>query len=277
MIVLGTTMGTQSEIPDGVRRVFAQGFRVADVAGPLASFDEATPAAEVGRSLDAAHADVAGVRRDGQVFGFVERPLPDYGPCGDAARPFDGAPVLPEFAPLSSAVRALAAAPRAFVTAFGRVAGVVTRADMGKAPVRMWLFGMVTLIELRYSRLIEQLCPDESWRRYLSEGRLKKAEELLAERRRRRQELTLIDCLQLADKGQIIARDEGIRARTVFRSRSKAEEGIKMLEGLRNDLAHAQDLVACDWDAIVLLADHLERALAGEGPWAGVDAGDGGP
>ena len=38
-----------------------------------------------------------------------------------------------------------------------------------------------------------------------------------------------------------------------------------MLEGLRNNLAHAQDIVSCDWDAIVRLSDHLDRVLKGEG------------
>jgi hypothetical protein len=180
------------------------------------------------------------------------------------AKPLAAGAVLPGEAPLAAAVRVLADAPRVFVTAFGAVAGIVTRADMLKAPARMWLFGMVTLIELRYARLIERLCPGEAWRQYLSEGRLKKAEELLAERRRRSQDLTLLDCLQLSDKGQIVARNEQVRRLTVYPSRGKAEEGIKMLEGLRNSLAHAQDIVASDWDAIVRLSDHLERVVAGE-------------
>jgi CBS domain-containing protein len=257
-------MSTQPQIPDGVRRIFDEGFRVADVAEPLASFDEATPAEDVGRFMDEANFDVVGVRRGGQVWGFVERPLSAAGPCGAAAVPFDGPATLPDSAPLSAAVRVLAAAPRGFVTAFGRVAGIVTRADMLKPPVRMWLFGVVTLIELRYARLIEQFCPDGSWRQYLSEGRLKKAEELLAERRRRHQDLTLLDCLQLSDKGQIVARNEQIRRLTIFPSRTQAEEAIRMLEGLRNNLAHAQDIVSSDWDAIVRLNDHLDRALGGE-------------
>jgi hypothetical protein len=147
------------------------------------------------------------------------------------------------------------------VAAFGRVAGIVTRADMQKPPVRMWLFGIATLIELRYARMIEQFCPDGSWRQYLSAGRLKKAEDLLTERRRRHQDLTLLDCLQLSDKGQIVARDERIRSQTIFSSRGQAEEGVKMLEGLRNSLAHAQDIVSCDWDAIVRLSDELSCAL----------------
>ena len=38
---------------------------------------------------------------------------------------------------------------------------------------------------------------------------------LLAERQRCNQSLRLIDCLQLADKGQIVARDSTIREETV--------------------------------------------------------------
>jgi hypothetical protein len=256
-------VSTRPLVPDGIRRVFAEGFRVADIAEPLASFDDTTPAADVERFAAAADFDVVGVRRGGMVWGFAERPLPETGPCGPAAVPFAGDATLPDSAPLAAAVRVLAAAPRVFVAAFGRVAGIVTRADVQKPPVRMWLFGIVTLIELRYARLIEEFCPDESWRQYLSAGRLKKAEELLAERRRRSRELTLFDCLQLSDKGQIVARDERIRRMTIFPSRSQAEQGVKMLEGLRNNLAHAQDIVSCDWDAVVRLSEQLERVMSG--------------
>ena len=258
-----------SQFPDGVRRVFAEAFRVADIAEPLASFDESTPSPDVMQFLEKANCEVAGVRRAGQVWGFVACPLPDAGPCGAAANPFDEGAVLADSAPLTAAVGALSAAPWVFVTVFGRVAGIVTRADLAKPPVRMWLFGMVTLIELRYARLIERHHPAESWRQYISAGRLKKAEELLAERRRRNHRgLTLLDCLQLSDKGQIVARDERIRRLTIFSSRRQAEEGIKMLEGLRNSLAHAQDIVASDWDAIVRLADQLDRVLKTESPWS---------
>ena len=123
------------EIPDGVRRIFAEGFRVADVAEPLASFDDATPAGDVGRFMDGAIFDVVGVRRGGQVWGFVERPLPDAGPCGIAAMPFDGPAILPDSAPLSAAVQCPGwLAPRVFVTAFGRVAGIVNVAGTLRVP-----------------------------------------------------------------------------------------------------------------------------------------------
>jgi hypothetical protein len=207
---------------------------------------------------------VVGIRRGGRVSGFAERAALGAGLCGDVAREFAPAALLTDSAPLSAAVRALAAEPQAFVTAFGEVAGVVMRDDLQKPPARMWLFGMVTLIELRYTGLIAEHCPGESWREFLSEGRLRKAEELMAERRRRQRPVGLLDCLQLSDKGTIVAKNDAIRARTIFASRRQAEDGVRLLEGLRNDLAHAQDVVSTDWEAIVQLSGHLDRALGGE-------------
>ena len=78
-------MPAAPRFPDALRRVFAEAFRVADVAEPLASFDETTPAAAASRVMADAGYDAAGVRRGGHVWGYVEAPLPDSGPCGAAA------------------------------------------------------------------------------------------------------------------------------------------------------------------------------------------------
>ena len=44
---------------------------------------------------------------------------------------------------------------------------------------------------------------------------------------------------------------------TIFPSRRAAEDAIKTLERLRNNLAHAQDVVTSDWDAIVRLGEFV--------------------
>ena len=73
--------------------------------------------------------------------------------------------------------------------------------DLQKPPVRMWLFGMITLIEMRISRLIEQMCPGDSWKQYVSQSRLQKADALLEERRRRNQSLELIHVIVHSPEG----------------------------------------------------------------------------
>jgi len=122
---------------------------------------------------------------------------------------------------------------------------------------------MITLIEMRFARLIGQLCPEDGWKQFLSEARVQKAEELLAERIRRDQNLELLDCLQFADKGQIVARNQDIRRLTQFQSRRQLEQVVKQLERLRNNLAHTQDIISTDWETIVLLAENLDSVLAG--------------
>jgi hypothetical protein len=164
---------------------------------------------------------------------------------------------------LADVVLGLAKSPRIFVRVFGAAGGIITMSDLQKPPVRMWLFGMITLIEMRISRLIEQMCPGDSWKQHVSEGRLQKAEALLEERRRRNQSPDLLDCLQFSDKGQIVARNEEIRNLTRFTSRRQMEEAIKALESLRNNLAHSQDILSSDWDTIVMLCRDLEGVIEG--------------
>lgn len=250
----------QTRIPEAVQRVFTETFNASDIAEPLASFDRDADADAVRSFLRARDFDRTGVRSEGQVVGYVEANALASGACGEHLRPFATAAVLNDTTPLLKVLLTLHEQPCAFVIAFGTVGGIVTRADLQKPPVRMWLFGLVTLIEMRYAELIERHCPDESWRQHLSEGRLQKAQALLEERGRRNQRLRLIDCLQFADKGQIVARAKAIRRETVFASRSQAEAAVKSLEQLRNNLAHAQDILTGDWNTIVRLGEFLQAS-----------------
>lgn len=250
-------------IEPSLRRLFAEGFSVRDIAEPLVSFDASTCAEEVGRVLAERQFDVAGVRRRGLVTGFVRREELAQGCCGDFEHALEEAILVPDSEPLGKVIPKLNEHASLFVTTLGPAEGIVTRSDLQKPAVRMWLFGMITLIEMRFTRLIERFCPGESWLEWVSEGRRQKAEELLAERQRCNQSLGLLECLQFGDKGQIIARCELLRTKTQFASRRRLEEVIKRVERLRNSLAHAQDLLASDWESIVQLSEHLDQVLAG--------------
>lgn len=48
---------------------------------------------------------------------------------------------------------------------------------------------------------------------------------------------------------------------TRFESRREVERDVKLLEALRNSLAHAQDIITSDWDAIILLTKDIDRVL----------------
>jgi hypothetical protein len=245
-----------------VHKTFLRGLAARDIAEPLPSFDAATPAVQAHHSMLLRRHAVAGVRQDGFVCGYLEYQDLGDGVCGDYLRPFDEDTLIPDSTPITEVVLRLDRFPRLFVRSLGTVAGMVTRADLQDPPVRMWLFGMITVLEMRFLHLIEANFSDESWARYLSPARLEKAHQLQAERQRRGQDARLLDCLQFSDKAQIVVRDESLRSQAGILSRRRGDEVTKNLERLRNNLAHTQDIIAFDWQTIVAIVENLERLVA---------------
>lgn len=245
-----------------INKTFVRSIVARDIAEPLPSFDATTPASDVRRVMLEQRYLVAGVRCDGLVTGYVVPEELAEGTCGEAMHDFATATVLADSAFLLDVVRALDPVSWVFVTTMGTVAGVITRRDLQDPPVRMWLFGLITVLEMRFLTLIRQhFHRDNGWSQYLSPSRLEKARQLQAERQRRNLDAHLVDCLQFADKGQIVVRNETLRNQAGFASRRRGDEVIKRLERLRNNLAHAQDIVSTDWDVIVAIVNNLERLI----------------
>jgi hypothetical protein len=246
-----------------LRRVFLQGFTVMDLAVPLISFDSTADAEQTRRFMQKKKLQIIGVRTDGHVTGVIGLgDIPKTGAVGPGRDAMQGL-VLDSSATLAETVTALRDAQRVMVSILGHVGAIVSRTDIEKPPARMWLFGMVTLIEMRYSRMVDVYCPDDSWQEYLSEGRVALARELQAERSRRQQGVDLLSCLQFSDKMQIVARNAELRAKTSFQSRRQVDLVAKLLQKLRNNLAHSQSIVSDDWETIQLLTEHLDIVLEG--------------
>lgn len=245
-----------------IDRIFLRGMAARDIAEPLPSFDRGTPAEFVRAAIAARNYLVVGVRDQGRVDGYVLSEELGHGLCGERAHGLDEATVVSDTTPLIELILALQVSAWVFVRILGQVGGIVTRADLQDPPVRMWLFGLVTALEMHFQKLIESHFADESWTQHLSPERVQKAREMLEERQRRNHLPSLLDCLQFSDKGQIVARCAELRERAGFPSRRRADEVVKRLEGLRNNLAHSQSIVDSDWETIVGIAKNLERLVA---------------
>lgn len=244
-----------------IDKIFIRSLTVGDIAEPLPSFDYNSPAESVQAVMDLHHFPVVGVREGGYVTGYINSGELGQGTCGQYAHPIEEGEVLPGNAHLTELVLRLDLTPILFVEYLGEIGGFVTRADLQDPPVRMWLFGLITLIEMRFLTLIERRFQDEGWQKYLSDSRLDKALSLQAERQRRNQGPHLLDCTQFSDKAQIVVRDEVLRKQIGFASRRRGDEVIKNLEKLRNNIAHAQDIVSLDWQTIVTLSENLETVI----------------
>jgi hypothetical protein len=247
---------------DRLKKLFLEGFRAMDIARPLLSFDAEKDAREVREIMARTDFDLAGVRVAGLVAGFVTAADLEHGSCAENLRPFGDGQVISEDSSLHLALDALDRHEHCFLSTLGTVDAVVGRADVEKPPARMWLFGMITIIEMFVSRTVEAMHPNDAWKELVSAGRLAAACRLRDERRRRTQRVALLDCLQLTDKIQILIRDPEAVLEMGFDSRRAAKDAIKRLESLRNNLAHSQEIVSHDWPIITRLSGRLERILS---------------
>lgn len=242
--------------------LFLSGFTARDIAESLASFDETATMSAIREVIEGEHLAAVGVRRSGVVVGWLGRDDVTENRDPRSCHPFDVASVIADTASLNDVVRSLNSAPFIFVQTLGRVGGIICHNDLQMPAMRMWLFGLVTITELRVTQMIDEVYPQDSWRQYLSEGRLHKALDLQRMRRQRGQSPRLVDCLQLADKGRIVARDQTLRERTRFPSKRAVDDFVTALQDLRNNLAHSQDLSG-DWEIIGDLASNLHRIVLG--------------
>ena len=199
---------------------------------------------------------------DGLVFGYVLSADLGEGKLEKCLRQFRKGQVLDGDASLSEVIHVLTLHNHCFVSLLGSVAGIITRSDIQKPIVRMWLFGIISLIEMNFVEKIRVKWPAESWINLITKARLKKAEELLEERRRRKQHCDLLDCLQFSDKARIIIEDPEQLEELGFKSKKIAKRLSKELESLRNNLAHSQDIVTHDWPQIARLAKRFEKIIS---------------
>jgi len=244
---------------ENFKNKYLQLFTARDIAESLLSFDNDTCIKKADKAFNYHKQDVASIRINGRVQGFVKQQGLKGEVCGDSMRHYTVDQVIRGTASLSDVIHVLTRHDYCFVDIFGEVTAVITREDINKPQVRMWLFGIVTMIETALTKLIERVFPEESWRDVLSAGRLQKTEDIWRERKRRNLHCKLIDCLQLSDKAGILISDKDMLKQMGFETGKQAKKVIKELESLRNHLAHSQDIVSHDWAQIARLVNRLSE------------------
>ncbi len=236
-------------------RLIMKTFIAHDIAEPLRSFDSDNPCSHVLGVMEGSDLNLVCIRERGGIAGYVLRDdLRAEGTCGDHLRPFHPGQIVQDESPLAEVIHVLGLHQYAFLRTVGGISGYISRNEVNKPEFRMWLFGIITFLEMEITETIKEGFPGDSWQSLISESRLNKAKELRKERQRRGESCDLVDCLQYTDKGRILLKNEAVVAKMHFDSRSAAKQVLKELESLRNNLAHSQDIGSQNWDLIALMS-----------------------
>jgi hypothetical protein len=251
----GNRPSEDTDLDAHFKRQYNDIFTARDIANPLLSFDAHTPVAQVEESLTKHRRHLATVRMNGEVAGFiVQDRLGAEGHCGRFSQAFSPDQVLSGEAGFAEVIHVLTRHSYCFISMLGQIQGVISREDVNKPYMRMWLFGIVTLTEMRITELVKRHFRGDAWHHLIPEARLQAAQNLQLERKRLNQHVELIDCLQMADKGLLLINQPELLSEFGFSSKRAAKTVLKHFQSLRNNLAHAQDISTYDWAQIARIS-----------------------
>lgn len=147
--------------------------------------------------------------------------------------------IISDSTPISEVLDIMIESGYAFIKEHRKITSIVTRADFFSIPVRIWLFGMISLFEYEMRDLIRKKV--ESWEKQLAANRLEKANKLFNEKKKRNEEVDLLDCTQLTDIGEILRKNKDICEITLpHYTKKKFDSIFRSLNKLRDELAHSQ-------------------------------------
>ena len=245
-----------------LRRLFENSVSVQHLSEEFVAVQASGEGSTAGGLMKRRGFDTLGVEEEGSVFGYIERTKLEDGPLEGQIQVFHPSELVADSTPLLDVLPILLGKPRVFVLKGNRVAEIVARADLQKVPVRMLIFGLISLLEMNFLELIREYYPDDGWEEVLSDSRLKSAQDLFELRQQVNEEIDLIDCIQLSDKGTLILKNDKIRVHLGLDPISDGRRELVRIERLRNKLSHAQDIVqGSSWPEIIKQIDLMERLV----------------
>ncbi len=244
-----------------LRHLFGDRVTARYIAEPFIAFDSIRAADDIRIFMEDRDYDIVGVRKLGAVVGFADRMDLTSGTLGDHKKRFDDRHRVDEAMSIVMVLTRLADSPRVCVEVWGQVSGIITRGDLQKAPVRMWFFALLSLLEMQFLRLIRSRLTDDDWIAQLDSGASARIKRVFKTRQDRNEEIDLADCTFFKDKVDAIAKIEPLRLSLGFESEHALSVEFAEIIALRNDLAHGHDIVKSGTASLARIAARTEQLL----------------
>lgn len=178
--------------------------------------------------------------------------------------PIDFDEVFSPDRPLFEAFPHIAQKRRVFIGTTTKISHIATRSDLDKIPVRLGLFGLISVLESVLREIVRSSIPQ--WEESLSAERLEAAGKLYQLKTARSEEIDMVQCLQLGDLGSIFSKNQRFKRFGATLSRKVYDDRIRNTGKLRDALAHSQDILPFDWQEIAEMIGFIRDILENEQP-----------
>lgn len=247
-----------------LKKIFVDNVTARSIFEPLLCCPVDSIAEHAKGALKIREFDVAGVKETegGEVIGYVVTDELEDGELRKYVKLIEPDLLISDSTPIADIFAALTNRDFAFVLYGNDIIGIITKADINKPPVRIYLFGMISLFEMHLNSWITHFYPADSWEHGISDNRIKKAHDIYEKRKGNNQDLSLLECLQFCDKRDLLKKSDDFRKEFDI-SEKWFDSFVKRVEIIRNELAHSQNSIISniEWSVFVETVAHLEGFL----------------
>ena len=233
-----------------LNNIFNHNIRAKDLAEFLVSFDYDQPAKSVKEVMKGKGFSVVGVRKYGDVIGFVNvDELNNNGFITDYMEEINYENVISENEGIMETLNKLKENDYYFVKILNHYGGIVTRSDIKKISFRLWVYGTISIFEILLLDILRLLNHNENTvTELLPKSRIKQAKKTFKSRKNRDEFIDFVECLQLVDKLNICLLKNKSILQNLNLSGVKAQSISKDIEYLRNQIAHGNDYENLSFD-----------------------------
>lgn len=180
--------------------------------------------------------DYIPIRKGRSIIGVISRT--DKGNIENNLHRLDESNLISAQEPLTRFIPLMATTPYRLVLQGASIQGIVTRSDLLKLPVRLFVFSLVTHLEILMSEIIRAKYPDSQddykWLEVLKSDRQERVKGKQQELTRGNYEMPLLECTDFCDKRDIV--------RKLSSFTGKFKKDFETIEkNLRDKVAHAGD------------------------------------
>lgn len=249
---------------DALRKIFFDSVTVKEIFEPLLSCKSTDSSFDVRYALTNRNFDMVGVLGENdKVIGCVYKSeLKEDDSVSDHIKNIDDSEIIIESTPLATLLNILLEKTSVYISKYDNIVGIVNRFDVDKPPVRIYVFGMLSLFEMHLSFWVKRNYKNSDWENKITKKRLRNAKKLLKQRVKKDEFIQLIDCLQLGDKKNILAKTPQFISELPI-SRRKFTKLLEKAEDIRNGIAHSQNSIISilDWTVFVNTLTQIEELL----------------
>ncbi len=156
--------------------------------------------------------------------------------------------------PMGKTIEILAQRRYSLVLIHGNITQIVTRSDLNKLPVRVFLNTLLAHLESLLADTIDTVYPENTWLEKLTDNALNRVTELFSKKVAEDFDTRMIDCTTLSDKATIIGKSSEVRNHIHSGSKKAYEKQAKVINRLRDRISHGLPPLDKESDD---LRDHL--------------------